>query len=294
MQTYLAAKLRLFDQVMPAGRAAVLNADAPEFATIAAVAAKRRHRVIAYGRQGTELRLVALTESVDGQDLTLDVFGRRMAVRLSVAGAFQAHNALCAAGLAIACGADPAGAVAAFEGLSVVPGRIELVATHPSGAPVYVDYAHKPDALRTILETLRPLARRRLVVVFGAGGDRDPGKRPQMGEIACRLADRVIVTDDNPRSEEPAAIRRAIIAGCPAAARDKLSEIGDRAKAIAAAIGELAAGDVLVIAGKGHEQGQTVGDTVLPFNDAEEARVVVAALARRAHSPSRRGPGHDR
>jgi UDP-N-acetylmuramoyl-L-alanyl-D-glutamate--2,6-diaminopimelate ligase len=294
MAAYFAAKLRLFDEVMPAGRAAVLNADVPEFDALVAVAKRRRHRVIAYGRNGAELRLEALQEGATGQDLTLSAFGARMAVRLPLAGAFQAHNALCAAGLAIACGATPARAVAALAELSVVPGRIELVATHHSGAPVYVDYAHKPDALRTILETLRPLTRGRLVVVFGAGGDRDPGKRPQMGEIACRLADRVIVTDDNPRSENPAAIRRAILAGCPARDAGKVLEIGDRARAIAAAIDGLRAGDVLVIAGKGHEQGQTVGDTVLPFNDAEEARVVVAALARRAPSPSDREDGRDR
>jgi UDP-N-acetylmuramoyl-L-alanyl-D-glutamate--2,6-diaminopimelate ligase len=141
---------------------------------------------------------------------------------------------------------------------------------------------------------LRPLTSGRLAVVFGAGGDRDPGKRPQMGEIACRLADRVIVTDDNPRGESPAAIRRAVLAGCAAADTKKVSEIGDRAKAIAIAIAELAAGDVLVIAGKGHEQGQIVGNTVLPFNDAEEARVVVAALARTAPFSSYREPGDDR
>ncbi|MCC6470372.1 MAG: UDP-N-acetylmuramoyl-L-alanyl-D-glutamate--2,6-diaminopimelate ligase [Alphaproteobacteria bacterium] len=294
MRAYLAAKLRLFAEVMPAGRAAVLNADAPEFDALASAAAARKHRIIAYGRRGDDLRLDGLVEAVDGQDLTLGVFGRRMTVYLPVAGAFQAHNALCAAGLAIACGAEPERAAAALGALTVVPGRIERVATHPSGAPIYVDYAHKPDALRSILETLRPLARRRLVVVFGAGGDRDAGKRPQMGEIACRLADRVIVTDDNPRGEDPAAIRRAVLAGCAAGDARKLTEIGDRAKAIAAAIEALDAGDVLVIAGKGHEQGQIVGNTVLPFNDAEEARVVVAALARRANFSPDRETGHDR
>jgi UDP-N-acetylmuramoyl-L-alanyl-D-glutamate--2,6-diaminopimelate ligase len=287
MESYLAAKLRLFDQVMPAGRAAVLNADVPEFEVLSAVARGRRHRLIAYGRKGADLRLESLRQDPAGIDLTVSAFGAPVSVRLPLAGAFQAHNALCAAGLVIACGAAPGRAIAALEKLAVVPGRIEHVATHPSGAPVYVDYAHKPDALRAVLETLRPLARRRLVVVFGAGGDRDQGKRPQMGAIACGLADRVIVTDDNPRSEDPAAIRRAILAGCPAGAA--VAEIGDRARAIAAAIADLAAGDVLVIAGKGHEQGQTVGDRVLPFNDAEEARAAVAALARKAPSPPSRG-----
>jgi len=290
MQSYLGAKLRLFSTVMPMGRVAVLNADIPEYEALLTVANARRHRVISYGRAGADLRLAALTPTPEGQILTLNAFGRRSDLLLPVAGAFQAHNALCAIGLAVGCGADDRQALAALSSLNVVPGRIERVATHPSGAPIFVDYAHKPDALRVILETLRPLASNRLVVVVGCGGDRDRGKRPEMGEIATRLADRAIITDDNPRSEDAAAIRAQMIAGVPAAARGKVREIGDRAKAIATAIEQLDAGDVLVIAGKGHEQGQIVGNTVLPFNDAEEARVVVAALARKALFPSSPGP----
>jgi len=294
MQSYLAAKLRLFSTVMPAGRTAVLNADIPEYAALLEAANARRHRVISYGRAGADLRLDGLTPTPEGQILTLQAFGRRSELLLPVAGAFQAHNALCALGLAIACGADARRALAALSSLNLVPGRIERVATHPSGAPIFVDYAHKPDALRVILETLRPLARGRLVIVVGCGGDRDRGKRPEMGAIAARLADRVIVTDDNPRGEDPAAIRRAMIAGVPAEHAAKLTEIGDRAAAIAAAIDGLAGGDVLVIAGKGHEQGQIVGDAVLPFNDAEEARAAVAALARKALFLRDSGDGDDR
>jgi len=284
MDAYLAAKLRLFDAVMPAGRAAVLNADSPQFDALAAAAARRRHRIIAYGTRGADLRLERLTPDAEGQDLRLSAFGRAYDARLNLTGAFQAMNALCAAGLAIACGAETERTIASLGCLAGVPGRIERVAMHPLGAAIYVDYAHKPDALKTILETLRPYARNRLIVVFGCGGERDPGKRPEMGAIACKLADRVIVTDDNPRSEDPAAIRREILKGCPAGMGAALSEIGDRGKAIAAAIQELSQGDVLVIAGKGHEQGQIVGKTVLPFDDAEAARVAVAALARKATS----------
>ena len=282
METYLAAKLRLFDAVMQTGRAAVLNADSPEYDAFAAVAAHRRHRIIGYGRRAGDLRLLRLTPIPEGQALALNAFGRMIDVHLHLAGAFQAHNALCAAGLAIACGADPAEAIDAMSRLTGVRGRLERVATLPNGAQVYVDYSHKPGALESVLETLRPLARGRLMVVFGCGGDRDRGKRPEMGAVACRLADRVIVTDDNPRTEDPAAIRRAILDGCPAGA--PVGEVGDRAAAIAAAVGELAAGDLLVIAGKGHEQEQIIGKTSYPFDDAEMARAAVAALARKAPS----------
>ena len=288
MDAYLAAKLRLFDAVMPAGRAAVLNADIAQFDALSAIAARRRHRIIAYGARGGDLRLERLTPDAEGQDLRIAAFGRGYDARLNLTGAFQAMNALCAAGLAIACGADVERTISALGCLAGVRGRIERVAVHPAGAAVYVDYAHKPDALKTVLETLRPYTRARLAVVFGCGGERDPGKRSEMGAIACRLADRVIVTDDNPRGEDPAAIRREILQGCSAAMGERLSEIGDRGKAIAAAIEELSEGDVLVIAGKGHEQGQIVGKTVLPFDDAEAACAAVAALARKATS-SREG-----
>jgi UDP-N-acetylmuramoyl-L-alanyl-D-glutamate--2,6-diaminopimelate ligase len=192
-------------------------------------------------------------------------------VRLPLAGSFQASNALVAAGLCIAAGEAPERVFAALEKLQGAPGRLELVGTR-AGAPIFVDYAHKPDALEKALAALRPLARGRLVVVFGCGGNRDRGKRPIMGEIAARAADLVIVTDDNPRSEVPADIRAAILEGARRVAADRIIEIGDRRAAIAAGIADLREGDVLVVAGKGHETGQTIGDRVLPFSDHEAIR----------------------
>jgi UDP-N-acetylmuramoyl-L-alanyl-D-glutamate--2,6-diaminopimelate ligase len=294
MEAYLAAKQRLFDAVMPEGRAAVLNADVAEFDALRSAAARRRHRIIAYGMRAADLKLERLIPDAEGQDLRVRAFGRGYDARLNLTGGFQAMNALCAAGLAIACGAEPERALSALSRLSGVRGRIERVAVHPAGAPVYVDYAHKPGALKAVLETLRPYARARLAVVFGCGGERDKGKRPEMGAIACALADRVIVTDDNPRGEDAAAIRRDILTGCPRDMGGRLSEIGDRGKAIAAAVGELSQGDVLVVAGKGHEQGQIVGKTVLPFDDAEAARAAVAALARTATPSPGEGGGRGR
>ena len=272
MDAYRAAKLRLFDTVLPPGAGAVLNADADDFPLFSSVARARGLRLIDYGRAAEALRIEWLEPSGDGQRMGLCAFGRRREIALPLAGAFQARNALCAAGLAIACGEDVVDALDALAWLDGVPGRLQRVANRTNGAPVYVDYAHTPDALSTVLGALRAHTRGRLVVVFGCGGDRDAGKRPQMGAIAHDLADRVIVTDDNPRSEDPAAIRRAILAGCPGAV-----EIGDRAEAIMEAVRGLEPGDVLAIAGKGHESGQTVGDRTLPFDDAEVARAAVAA-----------------
>ena len=196
--------------------------------------------------------------------------GKTHAVTLPLAGHFQVENALVAAGLCIGTGGDPAGVFAALATLEGAKGRLDLVGM-ARGAPVLVDYAHKPDALEKALEALRPFVRHKLVVVFGCGGDRDPGKRPMMGEIAARLADGVIVTDDNPRSEDPAKIRAAILAAAPGA-----REIGDRAVAIETAVAELRDGDVLLIAGKGHEPGQIVGNTVLPFSDHAVAKAAIA------------------
>jgi UDP-N-acetylmuramoyl-L-alanyl-D-glutamate--2,6-diaminopimelate ligase len=198
--------------------------------------------------------------------------GNDYKIRLPLVGDFQIENALVAAGLVVATGGEPAAVFAALENLKGAKGRLERVGAH-NGAPIFVDYAHKPDALAKALEALRPYVSGRLSVVFGAGGDRDPGKRPMMGRIAAEKADRVIVTDDNPRSEEAASIRAAILAAAPGA-----REIGDRGEAIRAAIAELAEGDVLLIAGKGHETGQIVGKQVLPFSDHE---AVAAALAGR-------------
>ncbi len=274
-EAYFNAKLRLFDELLPPAGTAVLNADIPEEPGLAGRCRRRGHRVVTYGRQGQELRLDAVQPLADGLDLALTVFGNAYHVRLPLVGLFQAENALCALGLVLAAQDGTAdAAVAALEHLTGVRGRLELVAQHPAGAPCYIDYAHTPDALATVLDTVRPHARGRLVVVFGCGGERDPGKRPEMGATARRLADIAIVTDDNPRGEVPAAIRAQVLAGCPGAA-----EIGDRAAAIRTAVAGLKAGDVLVVAGKGHETGQTVGKEVRPFDDAEQVRAAVAALA---------------
>jgi UDP-N-acetylmuramoyl-L-alanyl-D-glutamate--2,6-diaminopimelate ligase len=271
MEAYLAAKLRLFTEVLPAGATAVLNADAEYADRFAAACRTRGIRVLRYGRTGAELRLIEARPAPHGQVLDLDVMGRRATVALPLAGTFQAYNALAALGLALATGLDQGAALDGLERLDGVPGRLQKVAERANGAAVYVDYAHTPDALETVLQALKPHASGKLAVVFGCGGDRDPGKRPQMGAIAARLADRAIVTDDNPRGEEPAAIRRAIMAACPGA-----TEIGDRRAAIRTAVAALNAGDLLVLAGKGHESGQIVGATVLPFDDAEEAQAAVA------------------
>ena len=272
MAAYLAAKKRLFSEVMAPGGTAVLNSDTPEFAELARLSRAAGHRVIGYGRAGTEITLHGITRQPHGQRLDLSVLGTRRAIELPLVGEFQAMNALAALGLVIGSGEDVQRALATLARLDGVPGRLQQAAVRRNGAAVYVDYAHTPDALETILKALRPHAARRIVVVFGCGGDRDAGKRPQMGAIATRLADRVIVTDDNPRSEKPETIRQAILAASPEA-----SEIGDRRAAIFAAAAELQPGDLLVVAGKGHEQGQVVAGTTLPFDDVTVAREAVAA-----------------
>jgi UDP-N-acetylmuramoyl-L-alanyl-D-glutamate--2,6-diaminopimelate ligase len=274
MDAYAEAKLRLFAELLPADGVAVVNADSDIAPRVEAIAAERGQRLLRFGRQGVELKLVDAQPDAHGQVLRLEVLGRAHTVHLPLAGTFQAANALTALGLVIGCGAEPQAAVAALETLEGVPGRLQKVAANAAGAPVYVDYAHTPDALETVLAALRPHTSGRLIVVFGCGGDRDPGKRPQMGAIAEARADVAIVTDDNPRSEDPAAIRKAILAACPHA-----TEIGDRAAAIRAAVAMAGAGDVVVLAGKGHEAGQIVGSTVLPFDDADEARKAVAGGA---------------
>jgi UDP-N-acetylmuramoyl-L-alanyl-D-glutamate--2,6-diaminopimelate ligase len=261
MEHYVAAKLRLFDTLIPSDGAAVVVADHPESEAFIRVAKARRLRLITVGRTGEGIRLVE--SAIDGfaQTLVLLHAGRTHRVRLPLVGAFQVENALVAAGFAIATGGNPDAVFAALAGLKGAKGRLDLVGAS-NGAPIFVDYAHKPDALAKALDALRPYVQRCLVVVLGCGGDRDKGKRPMMGAIAAEKADRVIVTDDNPRSEEPAAIRAEILAAAPGAV-----EIGDRGEAIRRAVGELARGDVLLVAGKGHESGQIVGDRVLPFTD---------------------------
>ena len=276
LDAYLAAKMRLFETLLPRGAPAVVNADSDVADTVIAACNRRGLDVLDVGRSAKRLRLIAAHPDHLAVTLDLELDGKSLTGRLPLAGDFQVSNALVAAGLCIATGDPAESVIAALATLEGAPGRLELVGRRafPDGsgdAPVFVDYAHKPDALDKVLETLRPLTRRKLTVVFGCGGDRDQGKRPIMGEIAARRADRVIVTDDNPRSEAPAAIRRAILDGIEGGTAE-ISEIGDRAAAIDAAVAWLAPGDVLVIAGKGHETGQTVGDTVLPFSDLDVAR----------------------
>jgi len=269
IEVYLAAKLRLFEDLIVPGGTAVIGVDDCYAHRVAEAAKKRDLKIIAVGEQGADIKFVGATIDGFNQIVTIMHEGHTYKVRLPLVGAFQVQNAGIAAGLAIATGAEPARAFAAMEKLVGAKGRLELAGTH-NGAPIFIDYAHKPDALKKALESLRPYARGKLVVVFGAGGDRDTGKRPIMGRIASENADRVIVTDDNPRSESPAAIRAAILAEAPGAV-----EIGDRAEAIEKTIAALAAGDVLLIAGKGHEMGQIIGDRIVPFSDHE---AVTAAL----------------
>jgi len=270
---YVAAKRRLFDTLLPAGAGAVLNMDDPVGSDLAEVARARGLRLFRYGRRGVELKLLDV-KAVNGRTrLDVELFGSRRELTLDLIGDFQAANVLAAYGLVVATGADTSASAAALERLVVVPGRMQLAARHPSGAPVYVDFAHTPDALIKALDAARPHAARHLVVVFGCGGDRDRGKRPEMGAAAAARADQVIVTDDNPRGEDPASIRAAALARCPGAL-----EIGDRAEAIRVAVAGLQAGDVLVIAGKGHEQGQIIGDRVMPFDDVVVAQAAVDAL----------------
>ena len=274
MAAYFAAKRRLFAEVMPPAGTAVLNADAPEYEALLETCRARRHRVLSYGRKGESLTLEAVEASASGLTLSFRLEGRRRTVSAALLGAFQASNLLAALGLVLGLGGEREAAIAALAHVQGTPGRMQQVARLENGAAVVVDYSHKPDALSAVLEALRPLAKGRLHVVFGCGGDRDAGKRPEMGAIAARLADRVIVTDDNPRSEDAGAIRRQVLAGCPDA-----REIGDRAEAIEVAVKALQTGDLLLIAGKGHERSQIVGDKVLPFDDAEVARTAVERRA---------------
>ena len=268
MARYRAAKDRLLTTLLMPGGAAVLNRGSDEFARLEGLCLERGHPVIAYGAdRAADLRLVTREPRPGSQTLVLEVFGQRHELLLPLAGEFQAINALAALGLVIATGAPVAAATAALADLTGVPGRLQFVAGYEDGGAIVVDYAHTPDALATVLSALRPHTRGRLAVLFGCGGDRDAGKRPLMGEVASRLADRVYVTDDNPRTEPSAKIRRAILEAAPNAI-----EIGGRREAIATAIAELAAGDLLVIAGKGHETGQIIGAETYPFDDAAIAR----------------------
>ncbi len=276
-EDYLGAKLRLFTEVVASGGVAVVNSDAEHSDAFIAAARKRGLTLLTVGEAGETIRLKSRQSRGDAQALGIVHDGHTYNVLLPLAGAFQASNALVAAGLAIGLGEDAEKVFAALAHLKGAPGRMEKVAYAVSGAPVYVDYAHTPDSLEKVLKALRPHTAGRLHVMFGCGGDRDKGKRPLMGQIAAALADDVIVTDDNPRSENPATIRKQILATVPAA-----REIGDRAEAIRAGIAALQLGDVLVLAGKGHETGQYIGSEVRPFSDREEAVKVALALGGRA------------
>jgi UDP-N-acetylmuramoyl-L-alanyl-D-glutamate--2,6-diaminopimelate ligase len=264
---YLDAKLRLFRDLLAPGQPAVIEADGDVSEKVIAAARARGLDVFSVGRKGEALRLLDARREGFSTRLKLAYAGATQDVLLPLAGDFQAQNALVAAGLALTTGTDAKAVFAALETLIGAPGRLERIGERRGGLAV-VDYAHKPDALEKALAALRPYVSGRLIVAFGCGGDRDPGKRPIMGEIATRMADVVIVTDDNPRSEEPASIRRAILAAAPGAL-----EIGDRGAAITAGVGMLGPGDVFLVAGKGHEEGQIVGEVTLPFSD----HVAVAA-----------------
>lgn len=273
VEDYMAAKMRLFRDLLPKGSPAVIFADDAWSAQAIAAARDAGQDVRTVGRKGSFLTLKRVEHFRHKQIAEVHIGGDIFEVHIPLAGDFQIANALVAAGLAISTGVAAPVAMAALEKLVGASGRLELVGHTHDGALAYVDYAHKPDALENVLNSVRPFTTGRVVVVFGCGGDRDRGKRPIMGEIACRLADVVIVTDDNPRSEDPAAIRSEIMAAAACA-----TEIGDRAKAIRKAVGLLKSGDTLIVAGKGHEEGQTIGGVTLPFSDHAELRKALEGL----------------
>jgi UDP-N-acetylmuramoyl-L-alanyl-D-glutamate--2,6-diaminopimelate ligase len=269
-EAYLKAKLRLFTELLKSGQTAVINADGAASAEVAEAAEDHGLRVVSVGRAGRDIRLIDAKQQGFAQQLTVALNGEIIQVTLPLIGAYQVENALVAAGLAIATGIDAPSALRALAVLKGVPGRLEIVG-EVNGGLVVVDYAHKPEALAAALAGVRPFVSGKLVCVFGCGGDRDRGKRPVMGQIAQEKADEVIVTDDNPRSEDPAAIRAEILAGCPDA-----REIGDRRQAIEGAVSNIRPGDVVLIAGKGHETGQIVGGQVLEFSDHDVASSAIA------------------
>ncbi len=280
-EAYLQVKLRLFQEVVRPAGIAVINADSDHAGLFRSAAAARGLHVLTVGAAGETLRLSASTPHSDGQKLALVHADRLYDVELPLAGLFQASNALVAAGLAIGLGENPSAVLGALAQLQGAPGRLERVAQTASGAPIYVDYAHTPDAIETVLKSVRPHVAGKLSIVLGCGGDRDAGKRRLMGAAAAKFADRVIVTDDNPRSEDPALIRKEVLEGCPGA-----REIGDRAEAIRAAVRELGEGDSLIIAGKGHETGQIIAGKSYPFSDRDQA--IAAALHEGGRAVERR------
>jgi len=272
MANYFTAKMRLFSEVVDADGAAVVWADADEYSPrVIDLARERGLAVFTVGPNGSELKLIERTPGQLGQQLVVEAEGQTYKISLPLIGAYQAANALVSAGLVIATGGDVGPTLANLARLQPVRGRLERAVISKTGAPVYVDYAHTPDAIEAAIEALRPHCKGRLILVFGAGGDRDRGKRPEMGAIAVQMADLVIVTDDNPRSEDPAAIRAEILEAAPGAL-----EVAGRRDAIARALADAGPDDIILIAGKGHEQGQIIGDQVLPFDDVTVARECAA------------------
>lgn len=281
MENYRDAKAALFTRVLPPTGTAILNADDPAFDYFHAACTMRGQRVITYGRAGRDLALRAQELTPAGQRLTIVYNDKETTFDLAVAGAFQGYNVLAAIGLALACGCAFSDIMRAVPHITAPPGRLQRVDGHPGGACVYVDYAHKPAALENVLQSLQAHHPNKLICVFGCGGDRDTGKRPLMGEIAARLATHVIITDDNPRSEDPAAIRAAILSACPGA-----QNIGDRRQAMTTALHMAGPGDIVVVAGKGHEQGQKFADHTDPFDDVIVCQDIIAALVSTPSSPA--------
>jgi len=276
---YFKAKAGLFDRVLTDDGVAVINIDDARGMDMVEIASNRGQRILTVGRQaGADLRILGQRYDATGQDLLFEWRGNSHHTRLNLIGGFQAENILAAAGLVIGTGIEPPNVFETLPHLSTVRGRMQLAATRANGAPVFVDYSHTPEAIATALKALRPHVMRKIVVLVGAGGDRDTTKRPLMGRAACENADVVFVTDDNPRSEDPALIRAAVMAGCEQVEGITAVEVGDRAEAILRGVDAIGPGDALLICGKGHETGQVVGDQVLPFDDCEQASVAVAAL----------------
>ena len=267
MANYLTAKLRLFSEVIADDGAGVVWTDDQHSARFIDLARERGLKLVTVGERGEALRLVSREATTLGQTLKVEAEGVVHSVKLPLIGAYQAANALTAVGLVIATGGDLSATLSNLTRVQPVRGRLERAVITKTGAPVYVDYAHTADAIEAAITALRPHAKGRIILVFGAGGDRDAGKRPEMGKVAAQLAETIIVTDDNPRTEDAAAIRAEIMQGCPQAAN-----IGGRREAIAEAISQATGDDIVIIAGKGHEQGQIVGDRKLPFDDVTVAR----------------------
>jgi UDP-N-acetylmuramoyl-L-alanyl-D-glutamate--2,6-diaminopimelate ligase len=271
MEAYFEAKMRLLEELLPPASPAIIWTDDPKSDEVIARVKKSGHEILTIGRKGETIRLAEQSPSPLGQTLMLEHGGKAYRLALPLIGAYQASNVLTAAGLVLATGGEWNAIFSAMQRVAPVRGRLERAVISRAGVPVYIDYAHTPDALEAAIAALRPHVEGRLITVFGAGGDRDQGKRPEMGAVATRMSDVVIVTDDNPRSEDPARIRADILAGAPGAL-----EVGGRREAIAEAIRIAEAGDIVLVAGKGHETGQIVGDRVLPFDDALVARECAA------------------